>query len=113
MNAGILRHRPIFESPTISQDADSGAEVKTWPPQGGTSLTLPADVQYIGSREFPVREKLYAETTARVIVRYSVASLAINQQTDRVRHDGKLFDITGIMPDSRHTQITLEVSEIK
>ncbi len=113
MNAGILRHRPVFESPTLSQDADSGAEVKTWPPTGGTAVTLPADFQYVGSREFPARDKQYAETTARVIVRYSVVSAAVNVQTDRIKHDGKIWEVTGMMPDSRHTQIIFEVNEIK
>jgi hypothetical protein len=113
MNAGILRHRPVFESPTTSQDPNSGAEIKLWPPDGGVSLTLPADWQYLGTREFPLREKLYEQTNARAIVRYSQLALTIQPAITRAIHDGKEWDVNGVMPDSVHSQIIIEVSEVK
>jgi head-tail adaptor len=112
MNAGALHHRPVFQTATLTQSG-SGAEAKAWPPDGGASFTEQASFQYVGGREFPGREKLYEQTTARVIVRYSSRTSPVTAATHRILYDGKIWNILGAIPDDHKTQLTIEVSEIQ
>ncbi len=67
MKAGRLRHRLIFQSKPLPEDQNTfGDALEVWT----DAFTLWGAFEVVGSREFPVAHKRFAESTARFRVRY-------------------------------------------
>lgn len=111
--SGNLRHIVSIETATRVQSPQSGDEIETWPPTGGTTLTIPGEFAYLGSREFPESFKTFAETTARCRIRYTSTTALIDPATHRLSFDGKTWDILGIIPDPNKTALTIELAARK
>jgi head-tail adaptor len=112
--AGLLDDIITVETATVTQNAQEGSDDYTWPPNGGTSDMIPSAFQYLGSREFPESIKLYAETTARCLVRDTPFTKLIDPATHRIQFDGMIWDITGsTVLDTYRTTRTIELTNKK
>lgn len=103
MRAGTLRHRVRIEQPVTGRDPQTGDTIETW----ATYVdNLPAEVVPLSGREFLQSGANQSELTARATVRWD-ANL---QTTMRLIHQGRVYQITAVLPDPtfrRHATLML------
>jgi len=104
MNAGSLDRRIVFQIKTETQSR-SGAPTEIWT----DSVNVAAAFEPLGSREFPLNQKRYAETTARFRIRYRSG---INPATHRISYAGQTWDISPPLTIGRNIEMHIEASEI-
>lgn len=91
MQAGKLRHRVTIQSPPTAQD-EVGQPVGDWV----DFATVWADVRFINGLEAARTGIPTSAVTASIRIRY-LAGVSANM---RVLHDGKVFDVKAVLPDS-------------
>lgn len=99
MQAGRLDQRVTIERATITQD-DWGQVTETWAPLA----TVWAAVEPLNGREFIAAASVQSEVTTRMRLRYrnDLAS------TDRITHEGTVYDIQAIInPRSGDAELVL------
>lgn len=107
MKAGALRHRVDFLEPVRVQDPVTGDLSTTW---ATVASGVPAEVVPLSVREFVAARTTTSEISARVVIRHRPGLRA----DMRVQHDGKLYQIAGILadPSTGRDYLTLPVSEV-
>ncbi len=105
LSAGRLRHRVRLESLTLTQDAETGAPIETW----SASATVWAAIEPLSVRDFLSADSRQSQVTARITLR-PVTGL---NETWRVVHGSKVYQIVGILPDqdSGFEYVTLAVAQ--
>lgn len=93
MNAGDLRHRVTFEPAVDTQDASTGAEVRTW--DAANSVTVWAAVEPMRGVEGLVDGGVLAERDTVIRARYSTA-LAAFKEKDRATFGGRIYNIVNV-----------------
>jgi SPP1 family predicted phage head-tail adaptor len=103
--AGRLRHRVTLESLTRTQDADTGAVIESWVSMG----TVWAGIEPLSVRDFLSADSRQSQIVARIVMR-PVTGM---DETWRVVHGDKVYQIAGILPDqdSGTEYVTLAVSQ--
>lgn len=103
MRAGVLRHRVRIEQPVNARDPLTGDLVETWTTYADS---VPAEIVPLSGREFIQSGANQAELSARATVRWD-AGIA---PTMRLIHDGRVYQITAVLPDptfARHATLML------
>jgi head-tail adaptor len=97
----MLRHLLQFETLTTSSPRELNEinePIETWVASGAEF----GDVEWIGSREFPITQRLYAETALRFRVRYrSAFHVAGWSGVTRVRFDNRVWNVYPATKDTR------------
>lgn len=103
--AGRLNKRVALQSPTISQDNDTGATTETW----GTVATVWASIEPLSVRDFIASDERQSKVAARITIRYRDDIDA----TWRVVHKARTYQIVGVLADqdSGIEYLTLAVAE--
>jgi SPP1 family predicted phage head-tail adaptor len=95
MQAGKLRHRVTFQSPSITQDPVTGAAVEDWVT---TWDAVPASVEPLSMKDMIASQAVQSELTARIVIRYRTGVLP----TMRILHRSMIYSIEGQpMPDAK------------
>lgn len=108
MNAGDLRHRVNFLSPSRVQDPVTGAVTTAWT----TVLTgIPAQVVPLSVREFIAASATQSQISARVVIRHRSGLKA----DMRIQHGTTLYDPAGFLADPKTGKeyLTIPVVEVK
>lgn len=103
MRIGALRQRVRIEQPVIGRDPDTGDTIESW---ATYSDDLPAEIVPLSGREFIQSGANQAELTARATVRWDPGI----QPTMRLIHEGRIYQITAVLPDPtfrRHATLML------
>lgn len=103
MRIGALRHRVTIEQPVTARDPLTGDLVESWSTYAGN---VPAEIVPLSGREFLQSGANQAELTARATVRWD-ANL---RTTMRLIHEGRVYQITAVLPDPsfrRHATLML------
>jgi SPP1 family predicted phage head-tail adaptor len=103
MRAGSLKHRIVFEKPTITQDS-MGGMVTSW----ATHATVWGEVIHLAGREYWQAQQANSEATGKIRIRYR------NDITPlmRVSFEGKVLQILTVYPfDSRRTELCMLFKE--
>ena len=105
MRAGKLRHQVVIQSPTLSQDPQTGEMLNGW----ADFATCWASIEPLSAREFIAAQAGQSEITARIVIRYRPGVLP----TMRILYRGKVYNIHGVLPDIKSglEYLTLPVSE--
>ena len=105
MNPGKLRHRIIIQKQEESSKDGYGALVENW----SDFKTVWSSVEPLVGRELFAAQKINAETTIRVKMRY-VAGITSKM---RVVYGTRIFDILApIDPEERHRELHLMCKEL-
>lgn len=112
-HAGNLRHRVTIERYTFLQDSAgdpiqdpvTGELRREWT----TMATVWAEIAPLSAREFIASGASTSEVSARITLRWQSTFLP----TDRIVHNGKVYNPRGILPDvdSGREYVTIPVSE--
>lgn len=102
--AGGYDKRIWIQSKTETQ-SDSGNVTETW----SNLYNVAAAFEPLGSREFPIDHKRYAESTARFRIRYRPG---IGAGTHRIVYGGKTWNISEPLVFGRNVELRIEASEI-
>lgn len=98
VNAGDLRHRVAIQERVEEQDEDSGAIFWTWETvndERGDWSSLAAQKLPLSAREFEAAAAIQAQVSTRFVMRW-MTGVAPKM---RLVHDGKTYDINGVMED--------------
>lgn len=99
-NSGRLRHRITFQQKVSDQDSETGLITYTWENVWLDSETelenVPAEVLTGPGRELIAAGSKYAETSARINLRWFEGL----KSTWRILWDGRVFDIISIETDA-------------
>lgn len=98
MRAGRLPHRITIQRLTETPDS-LGALVKSWV----AVATVWGSSDILSAREFFAASAVNAEQTVKFLIRYRTGI----DSGMRVLFAGKTYDIQGVLPDERRTEITL------
>ena len=103
--AGRLNKRVRLESLSVSQDAETGAPVETWTSEG----EVWAGIEPLSVRDFVSADSRQSQIVARIVMR-PVTGM---DETWRVVHKTKIYQIVGILPDqdSGMEYVTLAVGQ--
>ena len=102
MSIGERRHRVVFQTATVTQDA-FGEPDQTW----ATLCTSWALVQAMKGRERFAANQAQSEVNYRIVTR-NRTELATLGPDDRATWDGKTFDIRAVIPrDHRNTELEI------
>lgn len=93
MKAGDLRHRVTFERAVDTQDADTGAEVRSW--DSANAVTVYAAVEPMRGVEGAVDGGVLAERDTVIRARYSTALAAFGEK-DRATWNGVAYNIVSV-----------------
>ena len=106
MRAGTLRHRVTLQRKTQTQNPLTGAMVTTWVPVA----TVWAAVEPLSAREFLSAQAVQSDVSVRITVRYRPGITAAM----RLLHDGKVYNITGVLADktSGREYLTLPCAQL-
>ena len=106
MRAGKLRHRIALQRKAQTQNPITGAMVTTWV----DVATVWAAVEPLSAREFIAAQAVQSDVSVRVSVRYRPGITAAM----RLLHDGKTYNITGVLADkdSGREYLTLPCAEL-
>lgn len=106
LKAGNLRHRIALQRKQQTQNPQTGAMVTTWV----TEATVPAAVEPLSAREFIAAQAVQSDVSVRIRVRYRPGITSAM----RLLHDGKVYNITGVLADkdSGREYLTLPCSEL-
>lgn len=108
--AGPRRHQIVFEyfgatSPLTRNSMGEVAEV--W----AAAFTMPGSFQVVGSREFPASRKVYAESSARVVMDYRSELLAARAtEKYRISFNGLKWNIAPPAFDNVMREMTIELT---
>lgn len=103
--AGQLPNKLVFEVMTTTRDS-VGAAIQSW----NRDFEVWGSFEPLGSREFPIFEKRFEQTTARFRIRYRPN---IDAGQHRVIYAGKTWDIRGpIDMDGKRIQLVIEAVEL-
>lgn len=91
LNAGRLRHRLTIQTKTVVPDEYGDASTVTWT----TLREVWGEVSDYGGRELVASGAAVAETTTRITFRY----LAGVDESSRIVHDGRTYDIQRLERD--------------
>lgn len=91
MQAGKLRHRVTLQSFSDAQNPSTGALTRTWDDEADVW----ADVRYQKGLEAISSATLVSTVKCSIRIRYRSDVIA----SWKVLHDGKEFNIVGVMPD--------------
>jgi len=106
MRAGTLRHRVTLQSNIKVQDPATGYMTQSW-----TDVAkVRAAVAPLSAREFIAAQAMQADVTTRITIRYRAGVTAAM----RILHDGKTYNITGVLPDAKSGReyLTLPCTEL-
>jgi SPP1 family predicted phage head-tail adaptor len=96
LNAGRLRHRVLIQTRISTPDEYGDGTVTSW-----TDLaTVWAEVSDYGGRELVASGAPMAETTTRITFRF----LAGVDESSRIVHDGRAYDIQRLERDPTHRE---------
>lgn len=103
--AGTLRHSVTLQRPVVVS-SPYGERETSWQ----DVATVRADFHPLSAREFVAAQQLQAQVSARVVIRYRDDVDA----TMRLVHNGKPYDIAGVLPDpvSGREYLTLPVTAV-
>ena len=106
MQAGKLRHRITLQRKQQTQDPATGALLTTWV----DAASVWAAVEPLSAREFIAAQAVQSSVSVRVTVRY----LAGITPDMRLLHDGKTYNIAGVLADkeSGREYLTLLCAEL-
>lgn len=106
LKAGTLRHRVALQRKEQTQNPLTGAMVTTWVPVA----TVWAAVEPLSAREFVAAQAVQSDVSVRITVRYRPGITAAL----RIVHDGKVYNITGVLADkdSGREYLTLPCAEL-
>lgn len=105
MEAGKLNRKITIQKKTIAKDAD-GYPAETWV---DLKTNVPASIITTGGREFYAAQKMNAETSAVIKIRYRFG-INIRMQ---VKYGNRIFEIIGIAdPEERHEELLLSCREV-
>lgn len=106
LDAGRLRHRVTFQSRANVQDPVTGETVIVW---ADAWTNIAAAVEPLSARELIAAQAQHSEVSARIIIR-ALAGLTAQH---RAIHNGRIYNIEGVIPDpdSGLEWLTLPVSE--
>ena len=106
LKAGNLRHSVTLQRKQQTQNPQTGAMVTTWV----TEATVPAAVEPLSAREFIAAQAVQSDVSVRIRVRYRPGITSAM----RLLHDGKVYNITGVLADkdSGREYLTLPCSEL-
>ena len=106
LKAGNLRHRIALQRKQQTQNPQTGAMVTTWV----TEATVPAAVEPLSAREFVAAQAVQSNVSVRITVRYRPGITSAM----RLLHDGKVYNITGVLADkdSGREYLTLPCAEL-
>ena len=106
LKAGNLRHRVTLQRKQQTQNPQTGAMVTTWV----TEATVPAAVEPLSAREFIAAQAVQSDVSVRIRVRYRPGITSAM----RLLHDGKVYNITGVLADkdSGREYLTLPCAEL-
>lgn len=103
MRSGALRHRVLIEQPVIDRDPATGEMVETW---ATYAASVPCEIVPLSGREFLQSGANQSELTARATVRWDAGL----NTTMRLTHEGRIYQITAVLPDptfARHATLML------
>lgn len=105
--SGVLRHRIAIQERLEEQDSDTGEITHIWVTVSGMS-NVPAEIVPLSAKEFISAQAMQSEIVARVVIRYRDGI----EPAMRVVHNGKVYDIKGVLPDPKTGRewLTLPVS---
>ncbi len=104
MRIGELRQRITLQQKTVTRDS-YGAEVISWT----DVATVYAFVQPLQGREFFESQRINAEITAKITIRFRAGI----RPFDRIKYGDRLFDIQSVInPDERRRELQLMVKEV-
>jgi len=92
LESGLLDREIVLETATKSQDPDSGEELLTWPPDGGTALTIWAQWLPAGTREAWFAQQRLKSHVDGVFRIYDMETRPTPDAT-RILFDGRVFDL--------------------
>lgn len=103
--AGRLNKRVVLESLAVTQDSETGAPIETWTNRGEAW----AAIEPLSVRDFVSADSRQSQIVARIVMR-PVAGM---DETWRVVHGTKIYQIAGILPDqdSGIEYVTLAVAQ--
>lgn len=101
--AGGYDKRIWIQSKTETQ-SDSGNVTETW----SNLYNVAAKFEPLGSREFPIDQKRYAETTARFRIRYRPGIT----ERHRIVYGGQTWNLSKPLVLGRNVELQIEASEI-
>lgn len=106
MRAGTLRHKITLQLPVITDDKYSTQGTTTWIDWA----TVNAEIITEGGREFYAAQKINAETTAVIRIRYRVG---ISTKM-RAKYGNRCFEILPPINDvdGKHAEILLSCKEV-
>lgn len=105
--AGNLRHRITIQKKTVTdRHPATGTEITEWVPLWES---VPAEVVPLSVREFVAAQAVQSKLSARIRIRWRAGIDA----SMRILHDGRIFNIEGVLPDpdSGRSYLTLACSE--
>lgn len=91
LDAGALNKRVILQSPSATQDTETGADEVTWQ----NVATVWAAIAPISVRDFIAADQRQSAVTARIVIRHRADINA----TWRVQHGSRYYRIVGILAD--------------
>ena len=104
LNPGELRHKITFQSQRRAKDS-LGQPIESWK----SVATVWANIITTGGREFYAAQKLHAETTAVIKIRYRPGL----KPTMRIKYGSRYFDILAINDvDEAHREILITCKEV-
>jgi len=103
MTAGELNRHITIQEKTSTSDGYN-EEIETW----SDLCTIWAGVAEIGSKEAYQMQKLFTETSAVFKIRYTERVNNLH----RIKYRNRTFDILGILPDSRGTELNISAKEV-
>jgi SPP1 family predicted phage head-tail adaptor len=105
MKSGDLRHRITLQNPVRTQNTSTGAITLSWE----DVVTVWASIKPLSTREFLAAQAAQSKVVGRIVIRYRAGVDA----TLRAVHNGKIYNIEGVMADadSGLEYLTLTVSE--
>lgn len=104
MQAGKLRHKIIIQTPTETENPDTGELETTW----STFATVWAEILPAVGREFWASKQIVAEITGKIRIRYIAG---VNSKM-RIKFGSRIFNIiVPINVEEKNIELVLMVSE--
>lgn len=106
MHTHQFNHRVTLQSNVKVQDPATGYMTQSWV----DVAKVYAAVAPLSAREFVAAQAVQADVTTRITIRYRAGVTAAM----RILHDGKVYNITGVLPDAKSGReyLTLPCTEL-
>lgn len=92
LKAGRLRHRITIQSPSSTQDPNTGEMLPTWV---DVWTQVPAAIEPLSVRDLIAAQATQSKVTARITIRQREGLTA----DMRILHKGKIYNPAGWLPD--------------